>query len=71
MCDCAEGTALIINGQGIVLDLNGHSVECTGVEGSPIDGSGAVLQVTIIDIRGNKNTLKGPGTCEYRRRYKI
>ena len=48
--------ALTIDGQGIVLNLNGYTVECK---------PGAGLGSSAINVLGKANTIKGPGTGEY------
>ena len=55
-CDCdAFGYALKVDGQGTVLNLNGHTVECTDAD------TGAA----IIEVIGKANTVMGPGTGKY------
>ena len=55
-CDCSDDPALTVDGQGTVLDLNGHTVQCTIANIS----FGAVVEVI-----GTNNAVKGPGTREY------
>jgi len=47
---------LTVDGQGIVLNLNGYTVEC-----KPGDTFGA----DVIKVLGKANTVMGPGTREY------
>ena len=48
--------ALTVDGQGIVLNLNGYTVECK---------PGAGSSSNIIKVLGKANTVMGPGTREY------
>jgi len=48
--------ALTIDGQGIVLNLNGYTVECN---------PGATVGADVIKVLGKANTVMGPGTGEY------
>ena len=43
-----------VDGQGTVLNLNGHTVECTSNTPDPV-----------ISVAGTANTVMGPGTGEY------
>ena len=56
-CDCSEDkfSALTVDGQGIVLNLNGYTVECK-------PGAGSFSNV--IKVVGTANTVVGPGTGE-------
>jgi len=47
---------LTIDGQGIVLNLNGYTVECN---------PGATVGADVIKVLGKANTVMGPGTGEY------
>ena len=49
--------ALTIDGQGIVLNLNGYTVECK---------PGAGFSSDVIKVVGKANTVMGPGTREYK-----
>ena len=55
--DCPCGgtrSALTVDGRGIVLNLNGYTVECADRRGG-----------RVIDVLGTANTVRGPGTGEY------
>ena len=49
--------ALTVDGQGIVLNLNGYTVECE---------TGDTFGADVIKVVGTANTVMGPGTREYK-----
>ncbi len=76
---CPDGNGLVIQGNGVVLNLNGHTVRGhletrtvsqpaafgdNGVLGAPYTVRFAPGQFAGIRIRGNRNAVVGPGTVE-------
>jgi hypothetical protein len=49
-CNCNDESAITVAGQGVVLDLNGHTVECSTESNQPIL------------VEGKANAVIGPGT---------
>lgn len=54
-CDCSQRAALTVDGQGTMLNLNGHTVQCSG----PFNRN------SVIEVVGKANTIMGPGRGEY------
>ena len=55
-CDCTDTPALTLNGQSIVLNLNGYTVECS---------NGPNSNDAVIEVLGTANKVLGPGTGEF------